>query len=157
MLAAVLFVACVFLATANMHDVALVLPDVPSAGWPQMREVQVPLFVVVLGTLVVGVVITGLGTLFEQLRLRGAARRARKERKRAEAARDVAERERDTAVRDCEAIRAELVEARAQTAEVRLEFDRALSELQASREATGRSVERAASVPASTPDIARKA
>lgn len=140
-LAALLFVACVFLATANMHGVMLVLPDVPVAGWPQMREVQVPLFVVVLAALVIGVVITGLGTLFEQLRLRGAARRARKECRRAEAARDTAEQERDTLARECQTARAEVAHLQAEAADLRVELDKARTDLQREREV------RAASVP----------
>jgi len=147
-LAAVLFVACVFLATANMHEVTLVLPDVPVAGWPQMREVQVPLFVVVLAALMVGVVVTGLATLFEQLRLRTNARRARKECRRAEAARGALERERDTGIRESEAVRAELVQLRAESADLRRELDKTRTDLQRAREAAARAGQNAASTPA---------
>ena len=78
--AVVLFVAAVFVSTANMHDVAIMLPRVPVEGWPLAGELHAPLFMVILTSLVVGVVITGLATLFEQIRLRTVARRARKER-----------------------------------------------------------------------------
>jgi len=133
MLAAILFAACVFLATANMHDVELFFPELPVAGWPQLRQAHAPLFVVVLGALVAGVVITGLATLFEQLRLRAGARRARKEHARAGAAREAAERERETAERERDVARAELLQVRAEAADLRRERDALRGELERAR------------------------
>src|SRR4029079_10520280 len=67
---AVLFAACVYLATSNMHTVDLVFPDIPIQGWPQIGRVQAPLFLVILTSLLAGVLFTGLLTLLEQVRLR---------------------------------------------------------------------------------------
>jgi uncharacterized integral membrane protein len=121
MFAAVLFVVCVFIATANMHEVAIFLPRAPVQGWPFAAELRAPLFVVILTTLVAGVVITGLATLFEQVRLRAATRRARKEREKAmaaleptAAARDAALQEQAKLREELRAVRAELEQARAQ-------------------------------------------
>ena len=72
-----LFIAGVFLASANVHDVSLVfLPNIPIAGWPEFRSVELPLFMLVLGFLVLGVILGGFGVLFEHVRLRRALRRA---------------------------------------------------------------------------------
>jgi uncharacterized integral membrane protein len=125
---AFLFVACVFVATANMHSVSLVFPDVPIRGWPRLGPIEAPLFVVLLTALFLGVLITGLSTLLEQVRLRTIARRARKERDRAERSREEAERARDVAERERETLRSELDQARAEIAEVRVMVDRAASE-----------------------------
>ena len=125
---AFLFVACVFVATANMHSVSLVFPDVPIRGWPQVGPIEAPLFVVLLTALFLGVLITGLSTLLEQVRLRTIARRARKERDRAERMREEAERARDVAERERETFRTELEQVRAEAAEARAMYDRAVSE-----------------------------
>ena len=113
-IAAILFVACVFLATANMHEVDLVYPDVPLAGWPEYGPWRVPLFVVILVTLVVGILVGGLGTLFEQIRLRTAARRARKEKDRAVATCEAAEQERGRVLGEIARTKTELESVRSQ-------------------------------------------
>ena len=127
---AALFVACVFVATANMHEVRLVFPDVPIRGWPHVDDVYAPLFVVILTSLFLGVVLTGLSTLLEQVRLRTVARRARKERDRATAAlaptaneRDAAIAERNAAVAERDALRGDVERGRAELAQARGELD----------------------------------
>ncbi|RMF24857.1 MAG: DUF1049 domain-containing protein [Deltaproteobacteria bacterium] len=112
---ALLFIAAVFLASANVQEVSLVfLPDLPVAGWPATRSLELPLFVLVLGSLVLGVLIGGFGALFEQARLRRGLRRADKEKKRlaAELAQAAEERERYRQERD--EARAELEKTRAE-------------------------------------------
>jgi uncharacterized integral membrane protein len=131
MLAVVLFVAGVFLATANMHEVDVFLPALPIAGWPELRQVRVPLFLVVLGSLIAGVLLMGLWSLFEQIRWRTGARRAAKEHKRAQGAREAAENERDSALRERDIARGELVQVRAEAAEARRERDAVRGELKA--------------------------
>ena len=127
---AVLFAACVYLATSNMHTVDLVFPDIPIEGWPQIGRVQAPLFVVILTSLLAGVLFTALLTLLEQVRLRTVARRARKERDRATAAlaptaneRDAAIAERNAAVAERDALRGDVERARAELAQARGEVD----------------------------------
>jgi uncharacterized integral membrane protein len=154
---AAFFVACVFVATANMHEVRLAFPDVPIRGWPHVDDVYAPLFVVILTSLFLGVVLTGLSTLLEQVRLRTVARRARKERDRATAAlaptaneRDAAIAERNAAVAERDAIsaerdrlsgdveraRAELAQARGEVDGVRDERDALRAEVERLRGAT---------------------
>jgi len=78
-----LFIAGVFLASANVQPVELVLlPNLPIDGWPAKHSVAVPLFVLVLGALVVGVLVGGLGALLQHVKLRTGLRRARKENRR---------------------------------------------------------------------------
>ena len=151
-LGAALFVACVFVATANMHEVRLAFPDVPVRGWPHVEDAYAPLFVVILTSLFLGVVLTGLSTLLEQVRLRTVARRARKERDRATAALAPTARERDTAVAEREALRAErdglsaereklcsdAEQARGELAQVRSELEAAVAERDALRAETER-------------------
>jgi biopolymer transport protein ExbB/TolQ len=122
----VLFVAAVFVSTANMHDVAILLPRVPVQGWPLAGEFHAPLFMVILTSLVIGVVITGLVTLFEQIRLRTVARRARKERERAMAALAPTESARDIALQEQTKLREELRLANAALEQVRGERDEAV-------------------------------
>jgi len=75
----VLFVAAVFIASANVQLVEIVyLPSTGlGSGW-QPRSVQLPLFVIVLGALGLGALIGGAAGLFEQGRLRLALRQSRK-------------------------------------------------------------------------------
>jgi hypothetical protein len=128
-LGAALFVACVFVATANMHEVRLAFPDVPVRGWPHVDDVYAPLFVVILSSLFLGVVLTGLSTLLEQVRLRTVARRARKERDRATAALQPTARERDAAVAERDALRAERDGLRTETETLRTESDQTRADL----------------------------
>lgn len=75
----VLFVAAVFISSANVQLVEIVyLPATGlESGW-QPRAVQLPLFVIVLGALAIGALLGGAAGLFEQGRLRLALRQARK-------------------------------------------------------------------------------
>ncbi len=72
---AVLFLAGVFLASANTGLVELVyMPPLPLEGYGEGGRVQVPLFVLVLGSILAGVLLTGLGLFLEQMRLRITSR-----------------------------------------------------------------------------------
>jgi len=74
-----LFVAAVFISSANVHVVELVyLPGIGIESTWEPRAVHVPLFVVVLASLIIGALLGGAGALFEQARLRLALRKARK-------------------------------------------------------------------------------
>jgi len=79
LLLCLLFVAAVFISSANVHLVDLVyLPGIGVESTWSPRSVAVPLFVVVLGSLIVGALLGGAGALFEQARLRLGLRQARK-------------------------------------------------------------------------------
>ena len=79
LLLCLLFVAAVFISSANVHVVELVyLPGIGVESTWSPRSVAVPLFVVVLGSLIVGALLGGAGALFEQARLRLGLRQARK-------------------------------------------------------------------------------
>lgn len=73
-------VAVILLAVANRHSVALLLD--PFAGDAGM-SVQVPLFLVVFGALIVGVVLGGVSVWVNQGRYRRSARRSQREARRA--------------------------------------------------------------------------
>ncbi len=110
-----LFIAGVFLASANVHDVSLVfLPNIPIAGWPEFRSVELPLFILVLGFLVLGVILGGFGALFEHVRLRRALRRASKEK--------------DKLAGELGAARAEVEQAESQQSRLREELEQARAE-----------------------------
>ena len=78
-----IFLIAVILASANIHTVNFVyLPDLPLvAGEAGQRSMELPLFLLVLGALMAGILTGAAGALFEQIRLRSALRRVRKERK----------------------------------------------------------------------------
>jgi putative membrane protein len=81
-----LFVVCVFVASANVHTVELVyLPHLNVEGWPERGVVEMPMFVLVLGSLVIGLLLGATGAVFEQARLRIGLRRDRHEHERLEA------------------------------------------------------------------------
>ncbi len=122
---ALLFIAAVFLASANVQEVEIVfLPDLPLAGWPSVQSVELPLFVIVLGSLVVGVLVGGFGALLEQARLRRAVRRATKEK--------------EKLAGELREVRAELERAESARAELERELERTRS--------AGSSVQQAAAV-----------
>jgi uncharacterized integral membrane protein len=75
----VLFVAAVFVSSANVQLVEIVyLPATGlDSGW-QPRAIQLPLFVIVLGALGIGALLGGAAGFFEQGRLRLALRHSRK-------------------------------------------------------------------------------
>ena len=75
----VLFVAAVFVSSANVQLVEIVyLPATGlESGW-QPRAIQLPLFVIVLGALGIGALLGGAAGLFEQGRLRLSLRQSRK-------------------------------------------------------------------------------
>lgn len=104
---ALLFLLAVAFATANSTPVEISLPNAPFDLWPAYPPVEVPLFAVMLAGLVGGILIGGFGSLFEQVRLRAAARRAKKLQDRAESAQQSAEEE-------CERLREELQRLRAE-------------------------------------------
>jgi hypothetical protein len=73
------FVVAVFLCSANVHVVDLhYIPDigVPQLGEP--RSLGLPLFLLVLGSVALGLLLGGGGALFEQTRLRLELRQAKK-------------------------------------------------------------------------------
>ena len=116
----VLFVAAVFISSANVQLVEIVyLPATGlESGW-QPRSIQLPLFVIVLGALGIGALLGGAAGLFEQGRLRLALRQSRKAEHKAVAELAEAETglagERETAARlrrDLEAARAAAERAR---------------------------------------------
>ena len=75
----VLFVAGVVIATQNTGPVTFVY--LPQASWspvPDGASLDLPLFIVVLGCLVVGAALAGFATFIEQVRLRNTARRQTK-------------------------------------------------------------------------------
>ncbi len=114
---ALLFIAAVFLASANMQTASLVLlPEIPGTGWPQIQSPDLPLFIWILGSLALGVVIGAFGALVEQTRLRRGLRRSEKEKEKLSAELgqvqeelDRCRRERDEARNQLEQIRAEQV------------------------------------------------
>jgi putative membrane protein len=81
---AILFVAAVYVASANVQLVEIVyLPATGlTAGW-EPRSIELPVFLVVLGALVLGALIGGIAALLEQGRLRLALRRATRAERRA--------------------------------------------------------------------------
>lgn len=106
---AILFVIAVYVASANVQLVEIVyLPATGFAsGWEQ-RSIQLPVFVVVLGGLVLGALIGGVTALLEQGRLRFALRRASGAEKKA--------------LQDIRALEEEVEKERAATAALRAEM-----------------------------------
>jgi uncharacterized integral membrane protein len=85
LLICLLFVAAVFISSANVHVVELVyLPGIGVESTWSPRSISIPLFVVVLGALIVGALLGSAGALFEQARLRLGLRQARKSVEKAE-------------------------------------------------------------------------
>jgi uncharacterized integral membrane protein len=110
---ALLCIAGVFIASANVHTVELFyLPAADIGGWPTARSVSVPLFLVVIVTLVAGVLLGGLAAILEQLRLRTGLRRARKERDRAVDEQGKAAALLDNVSAEADGLRAEITELR---------------------------------------------
>ncbi len=149
----VLFTACVFFATANMHDVALTVPRVPGLPGIGGTGVEAPLFVVVLGALLLGALLMGGATLLEQLRLRAAARKARREAERATKARETAQEELARASDELERTRAQAEQLRAELESVRAELEGVRAECEGLREQIAHS-QRAA--PAEEEDAAQR-
>ena len=112
---ALLFIGGVFVASANVHSVELFyLPATGIAGWPVVRSIHMPLFLVVIATLVGGVLLGGLAAVLDQVRSRTGLRRARKERDRAVAEEGKAAALLDNALAETEGLRAEVAELREQ-------------------------------------------
>lgn len=108
-----LFVAAVFISSANVHLVELVyLPGIGIESTWEPRSIRAPLFVVVLGALLIGALLGGAAAIFEQTRLRLALRQSRKAAEKAasdvEAVRDERARDLSEAAR----LRQELADAR---------------------------------------------
>ena len=78
-------VALVMLAVANRHSVGLVIDPLGGDG---ALTVQAPLFLVVFGALILGVLIGGITVWLSQGRYRRGARRANREARRANAQAD---------------------------------------------------------------------
>lgn len=79
-------VALIMLAVANRHSIGLVVDPIGGDG---ALTLQAPLFLVVFGALIVGVLIGGIVVWLSQGRYRRAARRASREARRANAQADV--------------------------------------------------------------------
>ena len=109
-----LCIAGVFIASANVHIVELFYlhPAAEIGSWPTERSVSVPLFLVVIVTLVAGVLLGGLAAILEQVRLRTGLRRARKERDRAVDEQGKAAALLDNASAEANGLRAEITELR---------------------------------------------
>lgn len=75
-------VALIMLAVANRHAVGLVIDPFGGDG---ALTLQAPLFIVVFGALILGVLIGGMTVWFSQGRYRRGARRANREARRANA------------------------------------------------------------------------
>ena len=122
-----LFVAAVFVASANVHNVELFyLPNIDVAGWPELRSVELPLFLIVLSFLTLGVILGGLAAILQQVALRAGMRRAGKLRDRALKDKAAAEALLDTAQDEANDARAELAEVKAELERARREASDAL-------------------------------
>lgn len=109
-----LFVAAVFVSSANVHVVELVyLPAVGIESTWDPRSIHIPLFVVVLAALILGAVLGGATALYEQARLRLALRQARRAAEKATAETEAARATQTLAVADAAKLRQELADARA--------------------------------------------
>ncbi len=114
---ALLFIAAVFLASANMQTASLVLlPEVPGTGWPQIQSPDLPLFIWILGSLALGVVVGAFGALVEQARLRRGLRRSEKEKAKLSAELGQVQEELDRCRRECDDVRGQLEQLRAEQA-----------------------------------------
>ena len=108
-----LFVAAVFVSSANVHLVELVyLPAIGIENTWAPRALHAPLFVVVLGALVLGALLGGAAALFEQARLRLALRHARKTTDKATAELDDARDARARDAAEAARLRQDLADAR---------------------------------------------
>lgn len=121
----VLFVAAVFVASANRAAVEVVyMPQIQGlAGFEQTRAVQTPLFLLILASLLIGVLTGGLGAIVEQASLRLGLRRAGKLRDRALKEKAEAEALLETAQDSANDARAELAEAKLEMAKLKAELD----------------------------------
>ncbi|MFT4570457.1 MAG: putative integral membrane protein [Hyphomicrobiaceae bacterium] len=71
-----LFVVGIFIATDNMQIVEFsYIPDGDYSPLPQGAKLELPLFLLVLGSLLVGAFLAGFATAFEHARLRAGLRR----------------------------------------------------------------------------------
>jgi uncharacterized integral membrane protein len=110
----VVFVAAVYVASANVEPVEIVyLPATGVQGAWAARSVELPLFVVVLAALVLGAVIGGLTALYEQGRLRLALRRALRDQRETSAKLTIAQEGWEQEQVTTHALRAELTALRA--------------------------------------------
>ena len=117
----VVFLLGVFLASANTGLVDLVyLPALPFAGLGEAASLRVPTFIVVLGSILVGVIGTGLGVFVEQSKLRWATRAAVKKARQKE--------------KEWEGLRDELAGAKQELANARQELAVARAETTTARE-----------------------
>ena len=108
-----LFIAGVFIASANTQLVTVVyLPAVPAFGLPSEFSIGIPLFLLILGALVAGVLLGGLAAILEQTRMRLGLRRARKDRDLAVDEREKATALLDNAAAEAAGLRSELAELR---------------------------------------------
>ena len=109
-----LFVAAVFVSSANVHVVDVVyLPAVGIESTWDPRSIRVPLFVVVLAALILGALLGGATALYEQARLRLALRQARRAADKAASETEEAQALQARAVADAASLRQELANARA--------------------------------------------
>ncbi|NQY90845.1 MAG: LapA family protein [Deltaproteobacteria bacterium] len=76
----VLFLAAVMIATSNSEVVQVVyLPALPFLPRPDGAAVGMPLFAVILGSILIGVLVGGLGALLENTRARVRVRSLERE------------------------------------------------------------------------------
>jgi hypothetical protein len=109
-----LFVAAVFVSSANVHVVDVVyLPAVGIESTWDPRSIRVPLFVVVLAALILGAILGGATALYEQARLRLALRQARRGADKAASEKEDAQALQARAVAEAVRLRQELADARA--------------------------------------------
>jgi len=108
---ALLFIAGVFVASANVQLVELVIvPDTGIASFPAKIAIELPLFLIVIVALGAGVLLGGLAAVLEQVRLRTGLRRARKERDHAVEEHGKADALLDGARAEAEGLRAQVTE-----------------------------------------------
>ena len=116
---AILVIAGIWLASANTADVDFVyLPFIPFTQFDAPRSMAVPIAFLVLSAVVLGVIIAGAGSLFENMRLRAGVRRQTKRN--------------DKLERELDSVRGDLEQARHQVDEAQSRADAAEEKVRAS-------------------------
>lgn len=114
-----LFIVGVFVSSANVHRVELVVwPSLGMSAAPPAWSVEVPLFVLVLACVLFGLVLGGAAALFEQGRLRWGLRRAERDSKRLKSEASAAEANMATQREEVERLSREVDALRRELAEI---------------------------------------